>query len=47
MLWVKLMWKVLEFLIFIFTLETSRYDFSRALQDALKKGPKVVETLPY
>ena len=41
------MWKVLDMLMYIFTLEKPGYDSSRAPQEALKKDPKVVDTLPW
>ena len=37
---VKLAWKVLEFLMCIFMLETFGYEFSRAPQKGLQEGPK-------
>ena len=44
---VKMMCMVLEFLILIFTLETYGYKFPRVPQEALKKDPKAVKTLPW
>ena len=44
--WVKLAWKVLKMLTSIFALETIGYDFPKSTQEALKKDPKVVATLP-
>ena len=34
------MWKVHELLMFVFTLETSGYDFSRAPKKGPQEGPK-------